>query len=406
MVLLTRLTVALLAGCILNAMPPEAGLETASMNPGFVRFYNNDYDAAVTQFESQLKMSPGDPEKYNHLAQTILYRQMFRHGTLGSELVTDANAFLRRSKLPMGAGDKARFALCIQKSESLSQSALDKAPKDIAALYSLGVAHGLQANYLFIVEKDWISALREATAARKANERILEIDPNFVDARLIMGLNEYVVGSLPFYFRALGFLGGFHGDKEDGIRQLESVSKGGMLNRYDAAILLAVIYRREHRPRQAIPLLKELAQRFPENYLLRFEQVEMYGDAGDKAAALKVLEDVESLRCSGAAGYSRIKPEKILYLTGNLQFWYGDLTAAETNLKKAVSRVDELDMGTANLAWLRLGQVYDLETRREEANRAYREVLKAAPASDTASEARNYLSSPYRRKKASQEGRG
>ncbi|MBV9441101.1 MAG: tetratricopeptide repeat protein, partial [Acidobacteriaceae bacterium] len=155
--------------------------------------------------------------------------------------------------------------------------------------------------------------------------------------------------------------------------------------------------------RQAIPLLRTLAQRFPENYLLRFEQVEMYSDAGDKANALKVLGEVDALREAGAPGYAQIKPAKILYLRGNLQFWYGDLPQAEANLKSALARNDELEMGTKTLAWLRLGQVYDLQKRHTEAAGAYREVLKLAPESDLASEAKGYLSNPYRRKKTSQE---
>ena len=399
------LVIASFAGCASSEtrtqhLPDPAG------NPGFVRFYNNDYDGAVAYFEDQVKAAPRDPDQYNHLAQSILYRQMFRNGALESQLVSGANTFLQRAKLPMSEQEKARFAQCIRKAESLSQAVTDKNPKDVRALYSLGVAHGLQANYFFLVEKAWIDALREATVARKADESILQIDPEFVDAKLIVGLNQYVVGSLPFFMRALGFFGGFHGDKDGGIRQLETVARCGVMNRYDASILLAVIYRREHRPRQAIPLLKELAQRFPENYLLRFEQVEMYSDAGDKTAALNVLDAIDRLRQSGAPGYSGIKPAKLRYLTGNIQFWYADLATAEINLKKATQNADELDVSTATLAWLRLGQVNDLQGRHREACEAYSQVMKIAPNSPVATEAENYLSGPYHRKKATQEGRG
>jgi tetratricopeptide (TPR) repeat protein len=400
---LSFLALPLLAGCVLSGGHSQRPADEPAIGSGFDRFYNNDYAGAIKQFEAAVKAAPDDPESYNHLAQGILYETLFRTGTLGSHLVTDANEFLHRSKIPISPENKKRFAECIEKAQRLSQSRLDRNPRDIDALYALGVAHALRANYLFLIDKAWIEALREATAARKADEQVLEINPDFIDARLILGLNEYVVSSLPFYLRALGFLGGFHGDKEDGIRQLESVYECGVRNRYDAGILLAVIYRREHRPRQAIPLLRTLAQRFPENYLLRFEQVEMYSDAGDKANALKVLGEVDALREAGARGYAQIKPAKILYLRGNLQFWYGDLPEAEANLKNALARSDELEMGTKTLAWLRLGQVYDLEKRHPEAARAYREVLKLAPESDLASEAKGYLSNPYRRKKTSQE---
>jgi len=294
--------------------------------------------------------------------------------------------------------DKQRFNDCINRSEHLSEAMLEKDPRSTDALAALAVAHGLKANYLFLVEKAWLESLREATAARKADEKILEIDPKDADANLILGLNEYVVGSLPFYMRALGFLGGFHGDRQDGIRKLEFVAKNGIRNHYDAEVLLAVVYRRERDSQKAIPLLKDLAAIFPRNYLFRFEQVQMYSDFGDKQSALRVLNEIEGLRSGGAAGYTDLKPEKIKYVKGNLLFWYGDLTPALADLKQATQKAEQLDLNTAVLAWLRLGQVYDLQGNRPEAIGAYRETMKTAPKSEAASEARGYISSPYHRK--------
>jgi tetratricopeptide (TPR) repeat protein len=240
--------------------------------------------------------------------------------------------------------------------------------------------------------------LREATAARRVNEEILSIDPNSVDARLILGLDEYVVAGLPFYLRAVGAIGGFHGDKNAGIRDLELVSAKGVRNRYDAEILLAVLYRRERCAEKAIPLLRDLAQAFPRNYLFRLEQVQMFSDAGKKDAALKVLQEVEQLRQSGAPGYASLPAEKIRYLKGNLLFWYGDLGPALTDLKQVTQKADELDLNTAVLAWLRLGQVYDLQGDHQAAAEAYRQAAKTAPKSQAAAEAKGYISSPYRRK--------
>jgi tetratricopeptide (TPR) repeat protein len=389
---------------ICRAVAPAIPVEDPARNPGFVDYYNNDYDAAIAYFEEQIKAHPDDPAQYNHLAQSILYRQMFRDGALESELVSGNNPFLRRPKLDMPAEDKQRFLDSINRALELSQSELAKNPNDIMALYSLGVAHGLRANYLFLVEKAWLQSLHEATASRKANQQVLRIDPNFVDAHLILGLDQYVVACLPFYMRAIGSIGGFHGDKEGGIRQLEQVSKSGIMNRYDAEVLLAVIYRREHCPQQAIPLLEDLAQRFPRNYLFRFEQVQMYSDAGNKPAALEVLARIDRLRRSGAPGYADLYPEKIAYLKGNLLFWYGDLDVALTNLKQVTKKADELDLNTAVLAWLRLGQVYDLKGNHEQAIEAYRETMMTAPKSEPALEAKSYIANPYRRKRTAGDG--
>ena len=55
-----------------------------------------------------------------------------------------------------------------------------------------------------------------------------------MDARLVQGLHDYIVGSLPWGWRMLGFLVGIHGDKEKGIRTVQDVAENGKLNRVDA----------------------------------------------------------------------------------------------------------------------------------------------------------------------------
>ena len=368
-----------------------------SINPGFEHFYNNEYDQALAYFEHELAVHPDEPGIYNNIAQTVLYREMFRDGALESQLVSGNNPFLRTGKMEIRAEDKQRFAECVDRSIQANQERIAKNPRDVEALRALGVAHGLRANYLFLVEKSWMDSLREATAARHANEKVLEIDPNLVDAHLLLGLNQYVVGSLPFYLKLVGFLNGFHGDKEGGIRQLEMVAANGVRDKFDAKVLLAVIYRRERQPDKAIPLLEELAARFPRNYLFLFEQVQMYSDLGDKQSALRVLTEIEKRRRERAPGFAELPAEKVEFARGNLLFWYRDLDSALADLKQVTKKVDSLDLNTAVLAWLRVGQIHDLQGRHAEAIEAYREAVKTAPHSPAAEEAQGYIKKPYHR---------
>jgi tetratricopeptide (TPR) repeat protein len=379
------------------AATPAFRIEDPLKNRGFVHFYNLEYDQALAEFEQQAMRCPDDPAVHNDIAETMLFREMFRDGALESELVTGTNPFLRRPKMQIAPADKERFQAATNRAVQLAKSRLQRNAGDIGALYALVVAYGLRAHYLFLVEKAWFDSLHEATEARKANDKILALDPGFVDAHLASGMSEYIVGCLPMYLRVLGKLRGFEGDKEDGIRQLEWVAKDGTLDRYDAAILLAAIYRREHRPKQAITLLSGLVNTFPRNYLLRFEQVQMYSDLGNKESALRVLAGIEHLRQTGAAGYANLPAERIQYAKGNLLFWYGDLDPALSDLKQVTQKADELDLSTAVMAWLRLGQVYDLKGDRTRAIQAYRETLKTAPRSAPALEAEGYISTPYRR---------
>jgi tetratricopeptide (TPR) repeat protein len=241
-----------------------------------------------------------------------------------------------------------------------------------------------------------MDSLRDATAARKSHNRVVELDPNSMDARLIQGLHDYILGSLPFHIKILGFLAGFHGDREAGVKTLQMVAEKGHMNRNDAQVLLAVIYRREKKSELALPLLNGLIARYPRNYLFRLETVQMYSDLGQKEPALAALDKIEELKRAGAAGFATLPMEKVYYYRGNLLFWYKDTDTALAQMKKATASGAGVDRHTSMMAWMRLGQLNDLKGQRKEAIEAYKRAVAVAPESDVAKESRKYLSSPFK----------
>jgi len=149
---------------------------------------------------------------------------------------------------------------------------------------------------------------------------VLDLNPKFIDAQLIPGLDEYVVSSLPWGWKMLGTVAGLPGDRDEGIRMLTVVAQNGRNDRYDAEALLTAIYRREKRPAEAIAPLNELIRNFPRSFLLRIELAEMYGDLGARDKAMAALDELEQMRRSGAPGYERLPQAKIHYTRGNLLF--------------------------------------------------------------------------------------
>jgi tetratricopeptide (TPR) repeat protein len=387
-----RLIVALFLAIPLSA-------QVSRLSPGLEHFYNLEYDQAIADFRQQIAARPDAADQLNHLAMSILYREMFRSGALESELVSGANPFLRRPKMEPSPADQAEFEAAISKSIAASQARIDENPNDAQALYTQGVAYGLRANYNFLVRKSYMQSLRDATTARKLHNKVTELEPSNIDARLIQGVHDYVVGSLPWYIRALGFLAGFRGDKTEGIQTLEEVSKKGDQNDVDAQILLCAVYRRERSLEKAVSLLEILIPRFPRNYLLRFELAQMLADLIRPKEALAILQKIENLKASGNPGYARLPVEKIQYARGVIQFWYNDLDQAVLNLKRVTAHAQDLDLNTGVYAWLRLGQSLDLMGQRASAMSAYREAVRLAPQSDAARECRRYLTTPYRRAK-------
>lgn len=378
-------------------------LALAAQSPatkGYEHFYNLEFDQAIEVFQAAVRANPEDAESHNHLAHAILYREMLRSGALESELVSGTNPFLRREKMKPSIEDQKRFEHAVQKSMELTTLALSRKPNDTNAMYLQGVAYGLRGNFNFLVKKAWTDALRDITTSRKLHNKVTELEPARIDARLVQGLHDYVVGSLPWSYKILGFIIGFRGNKEEGIKTLQLVAREGKENTTDAKVLLGVVYRRERRPADAIPLIKDLLSRYPRNYLLRLEMVQMYGDLGDKDSALAALRELDELKKSNTVGVRAMPAEKINYARGTLLFWYRDYDIAIEELKKAAGKAKDLDLNTSSMTFLRLGQCYDMKQKREDAVTAYRQAISIAPDSDAARQSRQFLSNPYKRGKA------
>jgi tetratricopeptide (TPR) repeat protein len=381
--------------------------ETGWIEQGNAAFYNLDYDQSIAAYEKAVAAAPDNPEFHNHLAHALLYRELFRDGALESELVSGNNSFLRRAKLEPPADVERRFFSEIDRSMQLCQALIAKNSRDTAALHALSVAFALRANYGFLVRKSWKASLYDSSQARKYDNQVTAIDPADYDARLLQGGYDYIVGNLTWTMRALGFIAGFHGDKQRGIRTIEEVAAKGKANQVDAEIVLCALYRREGQATKAIPLVTQLIARYPRNYLLRFELAQMYGSTGNRLNALTTLNEIARLKQDHAPGYERIPWEKIYYETGNLQFWFNDLDHALENLGKVTAtpeQLKELDLNTGVLALMRQGQIYDLQNRHNLAVKAYRQAVRFAPDADAARESQHYINAPYTRPRLQERG--
>ena len=195
-----------------------------------------------------------------------------------------------------------------------------------------------------------MDSLKDATSARKAHNRVVELEPGNIDAQLVQGVHDYIIGSLPFHLKILGFVAGFHGDRESGMKTLQLVATKGNANRYDAKVLLAAIYRREKKPEQALPLLNELIERFPRNFLFRLETVQMYSDLGQKEPALADLNKTEQLKRSNTSRLRGVTDRKNPVLPWqSVVLVYGSRSSAgrneESDQRSATSRLPHCFIG-------------------------------------------------------------
>src|SRR3954462_13699952 len=85
-VLAVAVRVSIIRVSIIGLLVPTCGfaepvkVEDPLQSPAWQHFYNNEYDEALADFTREVSKQPNDATAYNHLAQAILYRELFRNG--------------------------------------------------------------------------------------------------------------------------------------------------------------------------------------------------------------------------------------------------------------------------------------------------------------------------------------
>jgi hypothetical protein len=126
---------------------------------------------------------------------------------------------------------------------------------------------GLHSDYLALVEKKYVAALAEMKQGRAVAEALLAKDPNYYDAYLAIGAENYILSQKPAPVRWILHMTGSATDKSEGIAKLRlTAEKGHYLLPY-ARLLLAVAALRDKDTSQARRILQDLAREFPSNPL-------------------------------------------------------------------------------------------------------------------------------------------
>src|SRR5213593_1624091 len=206
---------------------------------GFEHFYNLDHDHAIQDSERVREKHPADPFAVNHLITGVLIRELYRMGAMNTREYEN-DSFIGQAHRPADLKIKARIKQLVQRAEKLEEKQLKANPNDVDALYARGVTRGQFATYTALVERAWFSALRNAVGARHDHERVLELAPEDVQAKLIVGAHNYVIGSLPWGAKVAASVVGLAGHKEKGLKYLQECAAGGGETSVDAKVLLTL----------------------------------------------------------------------------------------------------------------------------------------------------------------------
>jgi tetratricopeptide (TPR) repeat protein len=362
------------------------------VDAAFDHFYNLDYDRAIQGFEKVLDRRPTDPSAVNHLLSTILMRELYRMGAMNSgEYANDS--FIGEGHRAADPKVKERIKQLVDRAESLEEQELKSKPDDVDALYARGVTRAQFSLYTALVERAWFSALRNAVGARHDHERVLELNPNYVDAKLVVGTHNYVTGSLSWSVKVAVALVGLSGTKEKGLEYLREVANSNGENSVDAKVVLSLFLRRERRYDEARALMHDLAGQYPGNYLFPLEEANLLRASGHAPEAAAAYRKVWQ---SGREGkYGTLHYEMAAWGLGELMRNQKDYAAAAAAYEQ-IGEAPDPDPEMLQKANLAAGEMYDLLQKRDLAMKKYETVLAENGSTLFAEKARAHIREAYR----------
>jgi tetratricopeptide (TPR) repeat protein len=365
----------------------------ANTRKGFDHFYNLEYDKSIHEFELAQQAHPDDPFAVNHTLAGVIFKELLRIGALDTEAYAADSFLTKTAAAPVDPKTRDRVKQLIDQSLALSQAQLDKNPNNVDALYARGATRALRATYTGIVEKAWFAGLRGAVAARHDEERVLELDPNYADAKVVVGTHLYIVGSLSWPVKVAASVAGLSGSKQKGLDDLRQAVAGGHMEvANDAKIVLALFLRREQKYAEALKVVNGMQTDFPRNFLVAAEYAHLMNASGHGPEAIAAYRKV-LVGCRNNA-YSLCRIEVPAYGLGEALRGQRDYAAAAEAYELAASSGHDVELRQKSA--LAAGEMYDLLQKRDSALEKYKAVIAENSATGSADLARHYMKQAYK----------
>jgi len=409
-IILTALMFAPLLGLGQTTATPETGAATVISaalpadvielrREGNEALYNMDYAVARAKFEEIKKRAPYHPAGDLYIATVIWLEHLNKSRRLQTSLYQNESSFYAGADKAKedNEGDVVdqtldrsfRDRMAQAKTKALALVARNK--NDADAQYFLGAYYGVMAGYEASTARKFFAAMRNGSRSVDAHEKVLKLKPDYYDAYLSVGMYDYIVGSLPFAYKAIAALAGIRGNKQRGITRLQTIVEKETATADDARVMLLAIYQNEKRYEDALALLEQLSAKYQRSYLIKLEKAYTLVSlkrAGDAYAAFEEL----------------LKDPAAAPAVDLVHYQYAEALALNKEYKRAAEHFLEApkskgaDESLATLALLRAAQVYDLAGQRNEAIAQYKAVLARQNVYDTREQAEKGLKQPFKEK--------
>jgi tetratricopeptide (TPR) repeat protein len=222
----------------------------------------------------------------------------------------------------------------------------------------------------------------------------LQLDPDYVDAKLVVGVYEYVVGALPWPFKLLiGFVG-VTGSKNKGLEMLQDDGNRGVITSVEARTVIALFLRRENKYKEAVQVVRTLKAQYPHDYLFCLEEANLRKDAGEGVGSIDAYRQI--LADNARPNY---------FFQARLELTYFGLGDAQRGQRHYAEAADAYERAAETpgvspelkiRSFLAAGECHDLNNERPKATADYEAAIAAGPTTSRADTARKHLQSPYK----------
>jgi hypothetical protein len=359
----------------------------------FDHFYLLDYEGAVERFSRFHDLHPGDPQATALLLDAVTFQELYRLDLLDTTFYANDGFLTGRHATQEDPTARDRILSLADEAIHEADWRLSKNPNDIDALYARGWTRAIKCTYVAMVERGFMAGFKLATAAKDDEIRVLQLDPDYVDAKLVVGVYEYVVGALPLAFKFIIGFAGITGSKSKGLDMLTDDGNRGPVTSIEARTTIALFLRREGRYKEAVQVVRALRNQYPRDYLFNLEEANLRKDAGEGMAAVDAYREI--LAANEKPRYFYSPRLELTY------FGLGDALRGQRHYAEAAQAYDQA-AGTPNVSpelkirsLLAAGQCRDLNGERQLAVKDYQAAIDCGPNTSRADTARKYLRRPY-----------
>ncbi len=356
---------------------PKDQLKTFLLS-GIEKALNLDEQEAIAELRKAVELDRENPIGFSFLAMNHLF---FYETSFGEKE--------KRT-------EEAALVKAVEDARTRAEKRIEKNPQDGGAYFSLALEAMVKDRWE-MDRKNYFRAFREAQRVWDYLEKIRELDPGNYDVYYPMGILHYYLAQLSGVARGIASVFITSADREKGLKELElAAEKGYFLKDMAQSNLVSIYYLIEKQPERALPLAKQLREKYPRNYNFSFALADTLSRLGRFEEAMAAAREIESGIKSGIPPYRSELWPRYHQLLGKIFLDQGDYEKAAEYLKLALK--DQAPYNARVRAWalVRLGMIQDARKERKLAEDYYQKALEVEGAEGGAQRAaKEYLETPY-----------